>query len=392
MLFGAFYFLQAQQTRTYTAGHYTFTYPESFTKIETVAESFNGYWSAFNEVFRFNPETESNINHVVIFADKASFDSYISNILGEPRNYFIFLKYPSPELSELVLFLDEKTSSSPVIFSGPALNRQLFLQYLYSFVSEPPIWIRNGFQAYFENIEYNPELRKVNSTNYSAWLETAKNLRADSIRRLSTTAILNATTGSYEEAQMYPQSWSLVSFMIHTEISEYQRFLCEAFIILEGNGVYNTKSQLENTELIQKRFTLFNSATKCDEDITLWLSHQYTYAELLQLGVLQYNEGKYVNSFETLQKALHIRPDDPLLAYYMGLVLYSEKEYKTAESWYKKALEYGAEISTVHWALGLNSYADKRYGESRTFLETAKSVNPARYTEKVDTLIKSMPK
>jgi len=81
-----------------------------------------------------------------------------------------------------------------------------------------------------------------------------------------------------------------------------------------------------------------------------------------------------------------------MLSYYSGLVAYAEKDWAAAAIWYGTALKNGADASTVNWALGLNAYADKKYAESRIYLETAKAANPARYAEKADRLLSSMPK
>jgi tetratricopeptide (TPR) repeat protein len=384
--------VDAQSDKTWNSGHYSFTYPSEFTGIEAVAESFNVYWSAFNEIFRFNPDTTLKSNRVVILADKKTFDDYLVARIGETRNEFLFLKYPKPEQSELVLYISNPGESGSPAFDGPALNRQLYLQYLYSFVSEPPLWIRDGFQAYFEKITYNPVTRHIENTVYSPWLETAKKLNADPSRRIGVADILSAVTGSYESSRFYPQAWALISFFLNTENAEYQRFLCETCVFLEGDGVYNAGSQQENTDLMKTRFTRFNSAEKSDEDFKRYLAGQFTFTELFQSGVTLYNSGSYETARTVLLDALSIRMQDPMLVYYLGLVAYAEKDYEKAETWYRQSLEFGGDNSTVNWALGLNAFADKRYSEARVYIETAKTVNPSRYAEKADRILKSMPK
>jgi len=382
----------AETGTTLTSGHYTITFPEGFTGAGEAAETFNAYWNAFNEFFRFDPDTGTRTNRAVILADKTAFDSYITARIGEKRNEYLFLKYPKPELSELVLYLGPGAASDVPIFSGPALGRQLFLQYLYSYVNEPPLWIRDGFQAWFEKTSYDPKTRIFHAGGYSAWLETAKNLNADPSRALGSYDILSAVTGSRESAQFYPQAWAFVSFLLNTEKMEYQRFLSEAFILLEADGQYNTETQQENTDVIKNRFARFNDGAKTDADFKFWLSGQLTFAELMQAGVSAYNAGKYADARRYLGDALEISPADPMLSYYSGLVSYAEKDWADAALRYRNALQYGADVSTVNWALALNSYADKKYAEARLYLETAKAANPARYAEKADRMLNSMPK
>lgn len=376
---------------TYDSGRYSFSYPEAFTGIEETAKSFNALWNGFNAIFRFNPEQGDSLNRVVILADKTAYDAYIQERIGETRSQYLFLKYSKPELSELVLYPQDSLSGYAA-FAGPSLNRQLFLQYLYSYVSEPPLWIRDGFQAFFENVSYDARSDVLSTGSVSPWLETAKNCAKDNTRRLGSEAIITATLGDYETARFYPQAWSLASFFVTTENPEYQRFIHEACILLAADGSYNVKTQKENTLAISGRFTRFYSGEKTDADFSVWLAGQHTFNDLVQMGVTSYNEGQFTQAGKTLREALEIRGEDPLVCYYLGLVAYSEKDYGTADQWYRKALEAGGETATIHWALGLSAYADKRYAESRVYLDTAKSANPARYGAKAAELINSLPK
>lgn len=375
----------------FVSGHYSFSYPEGYADIESVGKSFNALWQAFNEVFRFDPDSETHRCRVVILGDKAAYDDYIAKRVGETRAQPIFLKYSKSELSEIVLY-PERSGSGYAAFAGPELNRQLFLQYLYSFVNEPPVWIRDGFQAYFEKATYDDKTGAVETGGYSPWLETAKNLNADSQKKVDVNGILSAVTGSWESARFYPQAWSFVDFLLNTEHGDYQRFFHEACLLLEGSGDFNEDSQQANTDAIRNRFFMFNTNDRANGDFSAWLGTQHTFAELLQTGVTLYNQSSYFDARKNLAAAYKIRSDDPMIVYYLGLVSYAEKKYGEAETWYRKALEYGGETSTINWALGLNAYADKRYQEARVYLETAKSSNSVRYGDKASQLINSMPK
>jgi len=376
---------------TYSAGHYSFTYPEGFTGIEAVAEAFNGLWDGFNGVFGFDPALDRHQLKVLILSDRAAYDGYIQGRIGETRSQFLFLRYARPEASELVLYPTQAPSGYQA-FSGPVLNRQLFLQYLYSFIQEPPLWIRDGFQACFEQAVWDPATKTVLFAGYSPWLEAAKNLHADDARMIDSSGVLSAITGSHDSAAFYPQAWSFTAFLLSSEKDEYQRFLHEAFLLLEGKDGYNGQSQKENTDEVRNRFTRFNAFATADADFTGWLSLQHTFNELVQLGVNAYSAGNYGSAKNNLFAAATIRAGDPIVSHYLGLCLYAEKKYGEAEKWYLKALAAGADVSTANWALGVNAYADKRYGEARKYLDAAKSSNPARYGEKADALLGSIPK
>ncbi|ULQ60028.1 hypothetical protein K7I13_01460 [Brucepastera parasyntrophica] len=382
--------LSAQTAKSYTEGYYTFTYPESFKGIEATAEAFNAIWNSFNEIFRFDTDTSRHICRVTILANKSEYDNYIQNLIGETRNQFLFLKYSKPELSELVLFPNADFSGYEA-FAGPALNRQLFLQYLYTFVNEPPLWIRDGFQAFFETATYDPLTQSVVFETYSPWLDSAKLLHNSPDRFIDIEGILSAVTGTYESARFYPQAWAFVSFLLNSEKAAYQRFLYEAFFLLENRGQFNDESRQENTDVIKNRFFQFYSGNETNTDFSLWLAGEKTYNDLVQNGVTAYNEGDFAAAKQNLSEAMSIREQDPLIAYYLGLVSYAEKNYKDADAWYQKALAYGADISTVNWALGLSAYADGRYSEAAVYLRTAKTSNPARYADRVDALLNSIP-
>lgn len=380
----------AEGTKTFASGHYSLTCPSDLAGVEDLAAALNREWDAFNAVFRFDPSSEGRVNKVVIPRDKAEFDAYLVDRIGEARGQPVFLRYSKPELSELVLL--PGTNVKDPSFPGPALNRQLFLQYLYGYVAEPPAWIRDGFQAYFENLAYDAAKGAIASSAYSPWLETAKRLSSDPASAIGCEGILSAITGSYESTRFYPQAWAFVAFLLNTESPEYQRFFHETCLLVAGSGGYNPATQQENTDLIRTRFFKFQESRSTDQAYATWLSGQHTYAELFQLGVTAYNQGNYAEARKSLGAAAEVKADDPVLLYYQGLVSYAEKKYGESEAYYRKALELGGDNATIHWALGLEAYADKRYQEAKVYLETAKSANPVKYAEKADKLIGSMPK
>ncbi len=381
----------AQETATVATKHYSIEYPADLGESDAAFAAFEAIRTAIDEVFRFSDG--GALGKIVICRDKAAFDAYVSGILGETRNQYLFLKYADPADSRLILYpVPGKTGYEA--FAGPALNRQLFLQYLYGRIAEPPLWVRDGFQAYFESAAYDPATGTVSTGAYSPWLETAKNLAADPARAIPPAELLGALTGRYESADFYPQAWSLVRFMLMTEKGEYQRFLHDAFVLLDltDDGGYNAAKQAENTALVTARFGRLLDPAAAKRDFDSWIASRLTYNQMLQAGMDAYSAGAYGRARSAFSEAAAVHPDDPMLLYYRGLVEYADKKYAEADEWYRKALKAGAETSTVNWALALNALADKRNGEARLYLETAKSANPARYGEKADKLLNSLPK
>ncbi len=381
----------AQETATAATKHYSIEYPADLGEADAAFASFEAIRTAIDEVFRFSDG--GALGNIVICRDKAAFDAYVSGILGETRNQYLFLKYADPGDSRLILYpVSGKTGYEA--FAGPALNRQLFLQYLYGRIAEPPLWVRDGFQAYFENAAYDPATGIVSTGAYSPWLETAKNLAADPARAIPPADLLAALTGRYDSADFYPQAWSLVRFMLMTEKGEYQRFLHDAFVLLDltEDGGYNAAKQADNTALVTARFARLIDPAAAKRDFDSWIASRLTYNQMLQAGMDAYSSGAYGRARSAFSEAATVHPDDPMLLYYRGLVEYADKKYAEADEWYRKALKAGAETSTVNWALALNALADTRNGEARLYLETAKSANPARYGEKADKLLNSLPK
>lgn len=380
-----------QESAVFETENYTIEYPSNLQDANSAFVAFEAIRAAMDEVFRFGPNDIPQ--SIVICADKAGFDEYVSAIIGETRNQYLFLKYADPAASRLILY-PAPGKSGYNAFSGPALNRQLFLQYLYARISEPPLWIRDGFQAYFENISFDPAAGAVITGAYSPWLETAKNLAADPARAISPVNLISALTADYESATFYPQAWSLVRFFLTTEKSEYQRFLHEAFVVLQtaSSEGYNRSKQGENTALAASRFSRLVNPDTAAKDFAAWINSQRTYGQMLQQGMDAYSSGSYESARSSFSAAYAVHPEDPMLLYYRGLVEYADKKYALAEGWYRKALQSGAETSTVNWALALNAIADGRSGEARVYLETAKAANPVRYGEKADKLLNSLPK
>ena len=374
------------QTIEYRCGNYRFTYEDHELDIESIGTSFMALRAHFTELCGFDPDPEVHFASVRILPDRSSFDRYLESRIGETRNQYVFLKYGKPELSELVLYPvgEEKGYEA---FAGPSLNRQLFLQYLYGYVLEPPVWLRDGFQAWVENLSVDDG----DQDGYSPWLETAKNYAMDPEKSLPVRSILLAETGTYEAARLYPLSWALVAFFLQTERTGYRRFLHETFAVLESPDGYNRRTQEENTRVVHERFDRTARFASADEDFMNWISGQKTFTELLNAGVAAYTSGRYAEAEKNLVHATELQKNDPLPFYYLGLSAYASGDHDDARMWYLRALDNGADAATVHWAISLTAYAVKDWQVARLYMEKARELNPSRYAEKAENLLRSMP-
>ena len=100
--------------------------------------------------------------------------------------------------------------------------RQLFIQYIYSFIAAPPAWLVNGFSLYFEQY---PDLYE------SPWLEPAKSLYLNENKRIPVTLMLEATKDTYTSDVFLPQAWLFVSFLVEGPYSRNSRFLYDTLQI-----------------------------------------------------------------------------------------------------------------------------------------------------------------
>lgn len=373
------------------SGAYTFVIPDGMERPEGLIEAINGFRAEFNRVFAFDPDPNRLPHTIRVLESRRAFADYCASRIGESREQFIFLKYAKPSLSELVIYpADGKRGYGA--FAGPSLTRQLMLQYLYGFSLEPPLWVREGFQAWSEKLTWNEETKSVEQASYSPWLESAKARRKNPSERLTVEALLRAATGTYDSSVFYPQAWAFVAFLSSENEPVYQRFLYEAFTLLEGNGGYNTSTQAENTELIIRRFSRHVDYQKAERDFDSWLTRQETYADIVQSAISLYEGGMYPEADVAFGRAVAIRPLDPVVSYYRGLVFYAMGKHDQAKQWYVRAIESGADPAAGNWALALTSIAASNYGDARVYLERARSANPERYGERAEHYFKTLPR
>ena len=92
----------AQETATAATKHYSIEYPADLGEADAAFASFEAIRTAIDEVFRFSDG--GALGNIVICRDKAAFDAYVSGILGETRNQYLFLKYADPGDSRLILY------------------------------------------------------------------------------------------------------------------------------------------------------------------------------------------------------------------------------------------------------------------------------------------------
>lgn len=369
---------------------YSITYPETFNGIEEVSIVLSGLNTAIDSFFRFNNLTNVKQQKIVICSNKQSFNEYLLLKLGQTRNTYTFLKYSNPEQSELVLFL-ENDKTGYAAFNPSSLNKQIFLQYIYNYVSEPPIWIKDGFQAWFETYISDTKTGLAQQALYLPWLDSAKKILKNSEQRIPISDLISTRIDTFENNLYYPQVWAFVYFLIQSPNNEYQRFLHDSFLLLQYKDKYNNETRQENSDFIRNRLSRYKDFEEADNDFNYWISEQKTFNELVQEGVSLYNTGFYGKSIKILEQALQQKKDNPLVLYYVGLSEFAEKNYTKAKEFYQRSIDSGGEEAPALWALGLTYYAEKNFIQARIALEKAVLLSPEKYKEKAEPLFKSMP-
>ncbi len=344
----------------------------------SLAETLDGLFGVYNEYFRFDEARLKAPLTVRKFAGKDAFDTDLKKVIGETRDDFVYLHYPTIERSELVIF--DKGSGDDF---DASLAHQAFVQFLKAFVPEPPLWIREGFAVFFERTRMDPNTGTVSYAENQAWLETVKLLKVQSrLYSLSDLMLLSSDEARTGLDVFYPQSWSLVSFFINSPDRRYNRFIWDAI------GRLATDASLEqNQQAVRDFFLKWHGQEAAESDYLSYLEGQKTFAELVTTGVRSYGDKEIDKALKIFTQALVKNPSSYIPNYYLGLISYARGDFALAEEYYNKAMELGSDAPITYYALGINAYASRRFDEARQFLQMASDGDPARYQAKAGEII-----
>ena len=347
-----------------------------------LATTLDGLFGVYNEYFRFD-ETQLRAPLTVRkFSSKTGFDAYLNQVIGQTKDDFVYLHYPTAEKSELVIY--EKGSDEDYEAS---LAHQAFVQYLKAFIPEPPLWIREGFAVFFEKAGIDPISGLVSYQENQAWLETIKLLKAQG-RLFTVEEIMLLSPEDAREGLdvFYPQSWSMVSFFLNSPDRRYNRFIWDAI------GILKSDATLEQNQLaVYNFFQRWHSADAAGSDFISYLDSQKTFAELVSDGVRSYGDKDLESAGKAFAQALTKNSSSYIPPYYLGLIAYAKSDYALAQEYYQTALELGSDAPITHYALGINAFASKRFDEARNYLTKAADGDPARYESKVSEILNRIP-
>jgi tetratricopeptide (TPR) repeat protein len=349
--------------------HYLVVSEVSQANADQMLDRMEAFLALYNRQFRF-PVNELETPLVVrIFANQSRFDGYLQRLVDETRQGFVYLHYGDPAKSELVGYDD------PGDDLEPSLIHQSFIQFLRTFVANPPLWIREGFAVHFEASYYDPEFGAAVYRENLAWLDTLKELviGEHSRRAISLHGMLSL---SVEEARratevFYPQAWGMVSFFLNSPRPETNRIIWDSISALVPDASLD-----ENTKNVYNRVFRWVNHEDLTEEFVEYVTERRTFRGWIGYAIESFETGDLDEAERAFVQAASIRNDHYVPYYFLGLINYERENYGLADYYYTQALERGADRPIALYALGINAYADNRFDEAREYLELTVETDP----------------
>jgi tetratricopeptide (TPR) repeat protein len=376
-----------QEPASHTSDHYTVISHVGADHARSTAEMMEAYFSLFESYMHFDPDKLSASLKVRIFSEKEKYDAYLDSLLSEKRDSFVFIQYPDPRKSELVGFYggNDELYRRRLIHHG-------FVQYLKSFIANPPLWLQKGFAVYFEHAEYNEDEQKAVFKHNYDWVPTIRKLLQESRQAEGDTRLIPVNSLLYIDSEQankdleafYAQVWGTIEFLAHSDQKQYNRLLWDSISALKPE----VSQQKNEQNVVEQAFTWVSKETLAQDYID-FVQGIETFPELVREGMDRYTAGKLEEAKSAFSKALELRSDHYVPYYYLGLINYDLGDYSMAEYHYHNALDTGGKAPLINYALGVNAYADNRLEDARFYLN--KSVEAGEtYTDRVESLRKKI--
>ena len=347
---------------------------------EETAEKLEALLYLFNDYFHFDLDELPVRLRARIFSDKNRYDTYLQRVIDQTREVFVYLHYTDLAKSELVGFaMDDDTFDI-------SLKHQGFIQFLRAFVPNPPLWMREGFAVFFEEVEFNTDLGIAVYRENLAWLETLQAAvdGTSSLRPIPLDDMLemDVSTARDRIESFYPQAWGMVSFLLNSDNRDYNRIIWDSISALDPEA-----SLAENSEAAYDAAFAWQEERLLIEAFGSYIAERRSFRTLVQDGIDQYAGGDLGEAEESFVTALKLREDNFIPSYYMGLINYDRKNYSLSDFYYKEALAKGATEALTYYALGVNAYADNRFEDAVSYLEETIRLDPLSYEDKAGQLL-----
>ena len=372
---------QAEAGGATASDHYSVISELGADRSASLSRQLEAYYGLYNGLFHFSGDDLKGKLNVREFKDKAGFDAYLGQIVGQTKDDFVYLHYPNPERSELLLFAKDEPDFSA------SLAHQAFVQYLKAFVPNPPLWMREGLAVAFESASWDDKAGKLSFAENLAWLETAKSLKERALLMpLDKLLTIDQDQARSELDVFYPESWAFASFLANSEDKTYNRLLWDSMSALRKDASLED-NQAAGLKMIESWYGIEATSKAFDA----YLAARKTFPELVADGVRKYADKAWDEAATAFDAALAMNAGSYVPQYYLGLIAYAKNDFSGAEFRYKAALQLGCDPAITNYALGVNAYAQNRLDDAKSFLDLAKQAAPDRYGAKVDELVAKFP-
>jgi tetratricopeptide (TPR) repeat protein len=380
VFFGAALF--GQTMHSYESSHYIVRSEVGGDHAKETAEMMEAYFDLFQSYMHFDAEELAAPLKIKVFERKADYDSYVESLIDETRDSFVFLHYENnPEKSELVAFStdDEELFSKRIVHHG-------YIQYIKSFVDNPPLYLQKGFAVYFEKSSYNESKKSVSFRHNYGWVPYLRSRLSEKDEKLeliplNTLLYIDEDMANRNLEAFYAQAWGMVEFMAHSDTKAYNRLLWDSISALSPSATARENER----SIVRNAFEWVNRESLVS-DFIRYVKNIKTFPDRIELGMEAYSMGSYDEAEKHFQAALELNEEHYVPHYYLGLIYYEKAEYSMAEYYYQTALKSGGNKALIHYALGVNAFADRRFEDARYYLGESKDAD-STYAEKADTLI-----
>lgn len=347
---------------------------------QATAEKLESLLELYNDYLHFDTEELPVRLRARFFTTKDRYDTYLNRVIDTTRDDFVYLHYTDLAKSELVGYQIDDTSFDV------SLKHQGFIQFLRAFIPNPPLWLREGFAIYFEEVEFDTELDRAVYRENLAWLETLQSI-VDGTAGVAPIPLSEMLRLTVDEARdqievFYPQAWGMVSFLLNSANRDYNRMIWDSISALSPDA-----SLGENSEAVWEEAFRWEEDQLVIDAFVSYVGDRRSFRTLVQDGIDQYSDGDLARAEASFVTALKLREDNFIPYYYMGLINYDRRNYSLADFYYKEALDKGAAEALTYYALGVNAYADNRFDDAVSYLERTVSLDPAAYEDKATQLI-----
>lgn len=365
-----------------TSDHYTVLSELGQDRADSLVRHLEALFGLYDGFFRYDPADLKAKLNVREFKDKAGFDVYMNQVVGETKDDFVYLHYPSPERSELLIFTKDEPDFSA------SLAHQAFVQFIKAFIPNPPLWIREGVAVWFESAKWDDTAGKLDFPENLAWLETVKSLKDRSLLLpFDKLLAIGQDEARADLDVFYPQAWAFVSFLLNSDDKSFNRLIWDAIAALRKDASLD-----DNQSAVAKLVGTWYGTDATDKAFEAYLDSRKTFPELVALGVRKYANKAWSDATDAFNQAESMNAASYVPEYYLGLIAYAQNDFDGADGHYKRALALGCDPAITNYALGVNAYAQNRLDDAKGFLQVAKTDAPDRYGDKVDSLIAKIGK